>query len=353
MSNLVSKSKLSVGSPKSIGAQKKLTFEKKHPTLKDIAEICGLAVPTVSRALSGASDIGKSTRDRVRKVADEIGYIPNRAGLRLRTGKTNVISLVLPTGLDGINYFSLIITSIAGALRNTPYQLIVTPFFPDEDPIKPVKYIVETRSADAIIFNQIQPEDPRVKYLLEHNFPFVTHGRSIWSKKHSYFDFDNFEFAHLATVMLAKQGRKSLLLTAPPVSQNYSQHMISGMQTASRTAGIQSDYFEEFSPNTTSKELRVQISEYLQRHPEIDGIITSTTFSAIEAISAINAVGRKLGQDIDLCTKESTPFFWRIRPEILTITEDLTEAGSFLAKAALFAIDHPEQAYQQMLVTPK
>ena len=349
----MSKSKLSVGSPKSIGEKKKLTFEKKHPTLKDIAGICGLAVPTVSRALSGASDIGKSTRDRVRKVADEIGYIPNRAGLRLRTGKTNVISLVLPTGLDGINYFSLIITSVAGALRNTPYQLIVTPFFPDEDPIKPVKYIVETRSADAIIFNQIQPEDPRVKYLLERNFPFVTHGRSIWSKKHSYFDFDNFEFAHLATVMLAKQGRKSLLLTAPPVSQNYSQHMISGMQTASQSAGIRSDYFEEFSPNRASKELRVQISEYLQRHPEIDGIITSTTFSAIEAISAINAVGRKLGQDIDLCTKESTPFFWRIRPEILTITEDLTEAGSFLAEAALFAIDHPEQAHQQMLVTPK
>jgi hypothetical protein len=31
----------------------------------------------------------------------------------------------------------------------------------------------------------------------------------------------------------------------------------------------------------------------------------------------------------------------------------LTEAGSFLAEAALFAIDHPEQAHQQMLVTPK
>ena len=57
------------------------------PTLKDIAQLSGLAVPTVSRALSGASDIGMKTRERVRKIADEIGYVPNRAGLRLRTGK--------------------------------------------------------------------------------------------------------------------------------------------------------------------------------------------------------------------------------------------------------------------------
>ena len=61
--------------------------EAAPPTLKDIALLAGLAVPTVSRALSGASDIGLKTRERVRKIADEIRYAPNRAGLRLRTGK--------------------------------------------------------------------------------------------------------------------------------------------------------------------------------------------------------------------------------------------------------------------------
>jgi len=160
----VSESKSGEKQPEDIGNIEKPLFKSSRPTLKSIAKICGLAVPTVSRALSGASDIGKSTRDRVRQVADEIGYIPNRAGVRLRTGKTNVISLVLPTEVDGLNYSSRIIASIAGALRDSPYHLIVTPFFPDEDAMKPIKYIVETRSADAIIINQTQPEDPRVKY---------------------------------------------------------------------------------------------------------------------------------------------------------------------------------------------
>ena len=296
-SALVSKSKSGVGPPKIIGIDEKLAFKSGRPTLKSIAEICGLAVPTVSRALSGASDIGQSTRDRVRQVADEIGYVPNRAGVRLRTGKTIVISLVL--------------------------------------------------------INQIQPEDPRVKYLLERNFPFATHGRTMWSEQHPYFDFDNFEFARHATDLLAKRGRKSLLLISPPLSQNYSQNMITGMQSAAKKTDLFSDYFEEPTQNGTSKRLNNQLIEYLKRNPGTDGIITSTTVSAVGAINAISALGRQLGKDIDLCTKEVAPFFRQIRPEILTITEDVTKAGSFLARAALRAIDHPEEPPLQMLVTPE
>ncbi|MEL6809546.1 MAG: LacI family DNA-binding transcriptional regulator, partial [Pseudomonadota bacterium] len=61
-----------------------------RPTLKTIARLSGLAVPTVSRALSDAPDIGKDTKRRIRDIAKRIGYRPNRAGVRLRTGRTNV-----------------------------------------------------------------------------------------------------------------------------------------------------------------------------------------------------------------------------------------------------------------------
>lgn len=81
-------------------------------------------MPTASRALSGASDIGHQTRARMRQIADEIGYVPNRAGVRLRTGRTHVISLVLSTVMT---HTARLISSIAGALRETLYHLVITP----------------------------------------------------------------------------------------------------------------------------------------------------------------------------------------------------------------------------------
>ena len=85
-----------------------------RPTLKTISRLSGLAVPTVSRALGNAPDIGQRTKDRVQAIAREIGYRPNRAGLRLRTGKTQVISLVISTDHDVMNQTAKLIGSIAG-----------------------------------------------------------------------------------------------------------------------------------------------------------------------------------------------------------------------------------------------
>ncbi|MBC7479941.1 MAG: LacI family DNA-binding transcriptional regulator, partial [Pseudorhodobacter sp.] len=68
-----------------------LPTDSVRPTLKTIAAETGLAIATVSRALKDAPDIGEETKRRVRETAERLGYRPNRAGVRLRTGKTNVI----------------------------------------------------------------------------------------------------------------------------------------------------------------------------------------------------------------------------------------------------------------------
>jgi LacI family transcriptional regulator len=92
------------------------------PTLKTISELSGLAITTVSRALSNAPDISISTKEKVKKIADEIGYIPDRAGVRLRTGRTNVISLIMSTDSEIMDMTGRLISSIALGLRGTPYH---------------------------------------------------------------------------------------------------------------------------------------------------------------------------------------------------------------------------------------
>ena len=138
----------------------------------------GLGVTTVSRALKDAPEIGEETRRRVQLVARQVGYRPNRAGVRLRTGKTNVISLVLNTEEQIMGFVSDIIYGISEFLAQTPYHLIVTPYSRKNDPMEPVRYVVETGSADGIIISRTEPDDARVRYMMERGFPFATHGRT-------------------------------------------------------------------------------------------------------------------------------------------------------------------------------
>ena len=110
----------------------------------------GLGVSTVSQALKDAPDISRATKERVRLVARQIGYRPNRAGLRLRTGKTTVIALVLNTEEGSMGLVSEMVYGISDALASTSYHLVVTPYSLS-DLLEPIRYIVETGSADGII----------------------------------------------------------------------------------------------------------------------------------------------------------------------------------------------------------
>jgi LacI family transcriptional regulator len=321
------------------------------PTLKTISRLSGLAVPTVSRALNDAPDIGAETKKLVRRIAEEIGYVPNRAGVRLRTGRTNVISLVISTEHD--NQTGKLISSIAGTLKSSPYHMIITPYFPSEDPMKPIRYIVETGSADAIIFNQTEPQDPRARYLMDRGFPFVTHGRTDWSGEHPFFDFDNAAFGEIAVKRLVRNGRRRLAIVAPPMGQNYAQNTVEGTRFAASALGVSVMRVAGVTSDEPGEKVRVMTEAFLRQNPQIDGIICSSTSATMGAVGALEACGHHLGQDIDVFAKGSIPFLRLFRPGILVVEENVKEAGEFLARAAIRAIREPHLPPLQGLDVPR
>src|SRR5690606_2088987 len=109
------------------------------PTLKTIAQMTGLAVTTISRALNNAPELAQDTRDRVQKIAAEIGYLPDRAALRLKTGRTNVVALILEPDEQSYGFGTSLVTGITEALRDTAYHIVITPLFRNVDPMEPIR----------------------------------------------------------------------------------------------------------------------------------------------------------------------------------------------------------------------
>jgi LacI family transcriptional regulator len=322
-----------------------LPTDSERPTLKTIAAETGLAIATVSRALKDAPDIGEETKRRVRETAERLGYRPNRAGVRLRTGKTNVIALTLSTESDVMNHTSRLIYSIAAAMRGTAYHLVVMPFFPDQDPMDPVRYLVETESADGIILNQTRPDDARVRYLAEHRFPFATHGRTEMGFDHPYFDYDNEAFGRVTVQALAQRGRKNLLLVPPPSEHNYSQHMQLGFLTEAAKLGLGAHIMTEANSDCSSRMIEMAVAVRMRQFPRIDGLIAGSTTAAMAAVAGAEEAGQVIGQDFDVASKEAISFLRRFRKEIIVFGEDVDRAGTFLAQAVMAAIERraPEQ----------
>src|SRR5688572_27060462 len=244
-----------------------------RPTLKTIAFMTGLGVTTVSRALKDAPEIGEETRRRVQLVASQVGYRPNRAGVRLRTGKTNVISLVLDTEEQVGSFVSDLICGISEQLVQTPYHLIVTPYTRGSDPLDPVRYVVETGSADGLIISRTEPDDRRVRYMRERAFPFATHGRTDMGLQHPFHDFDHYAFAAEAVRTLASLGRRRIALLAPPSTLSYHYHMRDGFADTLAELGLTEVPFHGVTVDTPIEQISARTLQMVRRDRP-DGIVS-------------------------------------------------------------------------------
>lgn len=323
-----------------------------RPTLKTLAFMTGLGVTTVSRALKDAPEIGAETRRRVQLVAKQIGYRPNRAGVRLRTGKTNVISLVLDTEEQIGGFVSDMIYGISEALAETPYHLIVTPYSRNNDPLEPVRYVVETGSADGIIISRTEPDDKRVRYLTERGFPFATHGRTDMGLEHPFHDFDNHAFAVEAVRKLAALGRRRLTLLAPPSNLSYYRHMRDGFADALMECGLGEAPFPAATVDNAIEDIRKRTAELMRRKMRPDGIVSGAGGSTFALVAGVEDAGFTLGKDLDIVSKQSSRLLHLFRPRLHVVNEDVRLAGSELARAVMGRINRADVATLQSLCIP-
>lgn len=312
------------------------------PTLKTIAELTGLAVTTVSRALADAPQIALETRQRVRQVATEIGYLPDRAAQRLRTGRTNVISLVLDPHEEILSYATSMIKGLTEALRGTPYHLVITPHFSDTPQADPVRHIMRNRMADGIIFTRTEPSDERVKLLMENNFPFICHGRTELATAHPYVDYDNYGFAYLAARKLIAAGCRKLFIILPPERFTFAHHMRHGFMTAVREEGVAFEIARDVTLDSGSDDIRDYLFRRMGEAERPDGFICGGEVSALSVMAAAYDHHLELGKDVRLVAKQTSGLFDQIRPRVETIYEDLAEAGLLMGRLLLKRIGAPQ-----------
>lgn len=95
-----------------------------RPTLKTIARIAGLSHVAVSKALRDAPDISAATKERVKKIADELGYTPNLAARNLYLQRTGAIGMMVPA-MGYSTAYDLIFNEVSMAAAEQGYCVML------------------------------------------------------------------------------------------------------------------------------------------------------------------------------------------------------------------------------------
>ncbi|MCH2078239.1 MAG: LacI family transcriptional regulator [Rhodobacteraceae bacterium] len=325
----------------------------KRPTLRTVAEETGFAVATVSRALADDPKIAQKTRDEVARVAARLNYVPDRAAQRLRTGRTKVISVLLNLDHEFLGFSDEILFGVMSALQGTDFAISVMPETQGPKRFETVQKIVRQQLSDGVILTQTEPFDDRVRVLSEAGMPFVTHGRTEFTTPHAWVDFDNEVFARGAVERLVSQGRSRLCMILPDPRYTFGQHLRYGFLSAVRAAGVEYELPDEVTLDSTPDEIAAFIRKRQAAPNPPDGHICVGEASALATTSALQDCGVRPEIDVSVLTKQASPLFEHVRPQIQTVFEDLRETGKHLGRLLLERIDGTPPDDLHVLLTPE
>ena len=203
---------------------------KKRVTLKDIAQAVGVSVNTVSHALKDKEDISVQTKEQVRKMAEELGYVGNQSASFMRSGVSRMIGIIV--GDISNPHFAIMVKELETYLEEQGYVSFVLNTEEDSQMERKAINAALGRNADGIIICPTPEGEENIRYLKDTGTPFVLIGRYFKGIDASYVVCDDVQGGYEATACLLSQGHRNILFLDGPLEISSSKERLTGYQKA-------------------------------------------------------------------------------------------------------------------------
>lgn len=185
-----------------------------HVTLKDIGKEVGVSATTVSRALNNKPDISYQVKQKIKEVAQRLGYSPNALARSLKAKKTSSIGVLIADIADP--FFAPIVKGIENTARQMGYSIILCDTGEEYEQEKLALQMMLEKRVDGLLITPCQTEYGDILELERKKVPFVLLGRHFDVVESDYVITDEIEGAFLATDYLIKKGHKKILFINGP-----------------------------------------------------------------------------------------------------------------------------------------
>jgi DNA-binding LacI/PurR family transcriptional regulator len=277
-----------------------MTANKGEVTLKDIAKTVGKSVAAVSKALHDHEDISSETREIIRQVAHDMGYVPNITAQRLQKKRTDTIGLIVPTfsARQSDPFFTELLAGAADQAARQGFDLLVLTRTPGLEEETAYQRLVNQRRVDGVIVAQPRQEDWRINFLIGRQIPFVVVSHLGLNKAVPSVSINTLIGISQAVEHLISQGRRKLVLIPPPSNLCFADVCRQAFEAAvaeqSQATGQIAEEVATFAQEAGYRAGHILLAA--SKPP--DGIIACHDLVAMGVMAAIHDQGFEIGSDI-------------------------------------------------------
>ena len=324
------------------------------PTMLDVAKRAGVALSTVSYALTGTRPVSEATRQRIFAAMEELGYHPNLMARSLSTKRSRIIGLLIPSDMHGaldVMQSNFVPSAVRLAGRRSYGLLVWT--LPEEE--FDVRRMIQEGMVEGLLLMEVKLDDERIAKLRTSSYPFALIGHCADNTGISYVDFDFAAALRLAVQHLADLGHTSIAFV------NFAEHALAaGYGPAVRsTAGFEAAATEfgimglTLIGSSEIEEATALVRDLLVAQPQVTALIVPDLARLAAVLQAAYQLQLRIPDDFSVVSILDGEAAARAAPPLTNIEFPSEEMGNIGAELLIDRLEDPTAPARQILLAPQ
>ena len=330
-------------------------MKKKSLSIVDIAKQLNISQTTVSFILNGKSKdkrISDEMTDKVLKFVEKVGYKPNLLARSFRTGKTNIIGLMVE---DISNpFFANVARLIEEKAYANGYKILYCSTENDARKAQELLLMFKDRCVDGYIITPTESLLKDVEGLVSSGAPVILFDRRFEDDRFDYVLLDNQASSYNAAKHLIDQGFRDIGFITINSLQTQMKDRMTGYEKAMEEHGL-NQYIKEVSFSLNTEQSVEHIEDFLRRKKKLEAVIFSTNYLGISGLRAIKNLGLSIPNDLAVISFDDHILFDLYSPTITSIAQPIEEMSAQLINILLQKLSggqDQKNAEKQQIILP-
>lgn len=324
---------------------------KPNVTIKDVARELDLHHVTVSRALRDSGSVSKTTKNRIKEKAEEMGYRPNLLAQRFRNKKSYTIAVLVPELQH--HFFTKFITDFMDKAKTWGYSVVI---FQSNDRLNNEQEIIKSlvdHQVDGVVASVSNEtnDSSHFNILNDAGIPLVFFDRIPKDAMGPQVSIDNFQAAYDAVDLMAKSGRKRIAYLTTGSQIAVFQNRLKGYKQALKDNGlpIKEDLIVQGGFYIDDGINGAKLLMGLTDRP--DAFLTVSDKVGIGAIKYLTRTNFKVPDDVCVIGFDNDPIGLASEPELSTVKQSISRmAGEVLGSLLNQIKDEGKPRFEKKLL---
>lgn len=323
-------------------------------TIADIAKELGIAPATVSRALSDHPEISASTKKKVKAAAKRLDYRPNKMASSLRSGKTKIIGVLIPTAEH--LFFGSVIHGISNIASEHGYDVLIYQSNESEEfEKKGIDTFIGARVDGILVSISKNTVDfSHFKSVKDKNIPIAFFDRSNDDLGISSVCTDDFMGGFMATKSLMDSGYKRIAHISGPLHIKAFAERVRGYKSALNESGIPINEKLIYKGDISIDAGREGVKYFLGLENKPDAIFAVEDFTALGVLKELKGLSINVPAQFGVIGFCNDLFGEHITPSLSTVDQKTVQMGEEAFKLIYELIQNSEDKInnQKRILSP-